>query len=325
MASKNNQPGKRTDMFRVDPNEVVIIGLDTKHKSKAEHPLYDDRIKLKITEPEVKNVMLFGVKQNIILHKEEIDGKDVFVVVAGRQRVRMAREANKQLKKLGEPLVEVPATTERKSHEILSLYNLATNAVRKDDDIEEKGKIARDMLASDRFDMAKVAATFGVTEAAVQQWVDYGDAPKELRQAAREGVISQTAALELSRLPAEEAKEALKEMKSTGQTTVRAAKSQRAKRGAGKNGKGAKANAAEVSTHPSIPKRKIQNFVIYASRLQKDGGAATEDMEAGLDALIQGGGTYLDLFMLGMRVACGDRSTSTVKGFNALMDEATGK
>jgi len=79
--------GKR-DLFLVPPEKLVVIGLDT--EDEPEHPLYDARVTLPIDQAMVADVAKFGVVQPIRARRNG----DKLEVVVGRQRVRLAREAN---------------------------------------------------------------------------------------------------------------------------------------------------------------------------------------------------------------------------------------
>lgn len=83
--------GKRLNGFYVSPGAVRIIGLDT--RDGPEHPLYDERIKLPLDEGLVLSIMSQGVLKPILVRKNGhfID------VLAGRQRTRAAREANRRI------------------------------------------------------------------------------------------------------------------------------------------------------------------------------------------------------------------------------------
>jgi ParB family chromosome partitioning protein len=88
--------GRRLNAFAVDPDNLIIIGLDT--DDGPEHPLYDERVKLPLDESTVLNIMAIGVKEPVLVRKT--DGNPE--VVDGRRRTMHAREANRRLRELGE-------------------------------------------------------------------------------------------------------------------------------------------------------------------------------------------------------------------------------
>lgn len=87
--------GKRGTIFRLDPDELVIIGLDT--DDGPEHPLYDASIKRPLNEATVQDIMLRGVQHAVTGRKNG----DRVEVVLGRDRTRHAREAKKRLLEKG--------------------------------------------------------------------------------------------------------------------------------------------------------------------------------------------------------------------------------
>jgi ParB family chromosome partitioning protein len=91
----------------LDPNHIVIVGIDT--AATTEDTLYDERIDLDVDINLVKNIMVYGVQQPVLVRAEDGD----VIVVDGRQRVRAAREANKQFRAAGEVEVKVPVLSVR--------------------------------------------------------------------------------------------------------------------------------------------------------------------------------------------------------------------
>ena len=332
MASKKKAlDGKTGTFFWMAPEALTVIGIDTKHKSKAEHPLYDPRIHLPISDEAVKNTAKYGVIEAISVRKTP---EGAVEVVRGRQRVRRAREANKLLAKQEQPLVQIKCIIERGSDEHLIAIDISSNELRTGDSILVKAAKAVDLMARG-VSLEEVALTFGKSETAVNQWLALLEAPADVRKAAEEGVFSESAMVTLATLPAADAKEALATLKAKRdageKVTVADAKAAKAglkQKAAKATTKAAKAQGkpapkVEISTNPALPKRKIQKFVLAAQRMQKDNAAAPEPVEEGLQALLdKKDASLMDVFLLGMRVACGDRSTSSVKGFVDAWDEA---
>lgn len=332
MASKKKAlDGKSFTGFWMKPEALTVIGIDTKDKSKADHPLYDPRIHRVLTKEEILNTAKYGVIVPIRVRKTA-DG--VVEVAGGRGRVRRAREANKLLAKQGAPLIEVPCMVARGSDERLIALDIASNELRNGDSILVKAAKAVD-LGARGVSQEEVALTFGVSETALNQWIALLEAPADVRKAAEEGIFSESAMAIVATLPAKDASEALKTLRAKhdagGKVTIADAKAEKAKAKtatAKTAAKAAKANGktpanVEVRSNPSLPKRKIQKFVLASQRMQRDQAAATETVEEGLQTLLdKKDATLLDVFLLGMRVACGDRATGSVKGFNDAWDEA---
>ena len=104
----------RSAFAKGSPDEVIIVGLDApydKVKSIKEHHLYDERIFAPIKDEAVRNVMVFGVKEPVIVEESE-DGNH-FLVVDGRQRVRWLREANRRLEEVGQPGLPLPVLLDK--------------------------------------------------------------------------------------------------------------------------------------------------------------------------------------------------------------------
>lgn len=304
--AKSAIPGaKRTDMYRVAPESLTLV-------TDKKHHLYDPRNDLPVDEGLVLNIIEYGVLEPILINGNQ-------EIVDGRQRFKAVIEANKRLKKEGLDPHLIPALIKRGPEGRLFGMGQAT-FIRQDETIGQKAqKVARYLNMG--HSVSDAAVTFGVSETAINQWLSILDAPKEVRVAAEKGEISETAAVELAKLEGDDAKAGLKEMKSNGTKTVKAAKAIVQRTKAEKNGK----SAADVKTNPAIQKRTIQNLVRYAKRLQKEGGAATEVIEESLEVLVnEKEHTYLDLVMLGARIACGDLAPSRLKGLVDLMDEAKG-
>jgi hypothetical protein len=113
---------ERKSIFMMDPNELVIIGVDT--KDGPEHPLFQRRA-LDPIEPEfVENVKMEGIIETVSIVKV---GEQA-IVKNGRRRVRAARLANKELKKIGSPLVYVPTMIFRVDDKTAVRKGISANA-----------------------------------------------------------------------------------------------------------------------------------------------------------------------------------------------------
>ena len=275
---------RRASAFLFDPDELVIIGIDT--KDGPEHPLYDEgRLKEKIPESLVKNIMKFGVIETVSVTKVG----DVAVVVDGRRRVRAAREAKKRQTAQGEETIKVPCLLKRGDDDELIGVLISGNEHRLDD-----GPIARAMKAAKLKDrgrnLSEIGVYFGVSATAISNWLKVLDCVAEVKRAVEQGVISMSAAIELADLSPEEQKVALAKMIAEGKTTVADAK--QAKSGAsGGSGNG------EGST---APKKRLVRKVIEAEGAEKILGKD---------------------FIKGVMWAIGDMDAGAVKGLSALIDE----
>lgn len=193
---KTSVDAPRGTHFFVEPEDCIIIGLDT--KDGPEHALYDERIKLPLDEERVANYAFYGVLKPVLVKK---DG-DRLLVIDGRQRVRYARAANKELKKRGGDLIRVPVIVKKGDDADLFGMGRAANL-----------HAASDLLANARdaqryiglgHDLAETARTFGVSQSTVRNWLAMLDLTPEVQAKVAAGEIGTVAAVQLAALPASE-------------------------------------------------------------------------------------------------------------------------
>jgi len=191
---------KSGDLFWFPADELVIVGLDT--DDGPENPLYDDRIKLPVSNELVRNVISRGIIKPIVVMKGP---ENLAYVVDGRQRTRAAREADKRLYKDGAKdthSVLVPAVYRRGDEASLFDVAVSANEFHIIDDPIAKAKKAQRLLDLGRtYD--EIAQTFGVTSTTIKNWLTLGEASPELKSAVEDGKISPSAALPIARLPRE--------------------------------------------------------------------------------------------------------------------------
>jgi ParB family chromosome partitioning protein len=192
-------PVKRGNLYQFDPNEPVIVGLDT--KDGPEHELWDERIRLPLEESMVLNIMAVGVKETVILRLNK--GASRYEVVDGRGRIRHAREANKRLKKLGEELVYVPALLEQGDETHMAGLAISLNEIRRDDDTLTKAEKCMRLLQRNGGDHKAAAIVFGVSVAAIKNWAKVAELTPKVKRAVANGEISASAAAELHGLEKE--------------------------------------------------------------------------------------------------------------------------
>jgi ParB family transcriptional regulator, chromosome partitioning protein len=185
----------RTNAFTFDPEELVLV-------EDREHPLYDPRIEMPIDEALVRNIMYCGIIQPITIKKEG----GLPVVVAGRQRVRAAREANKRLEEMGKVKIRVPAVIAKREVNAGDHLGMAIseNELRKDDSPLGKARKCAQYLAMVGGDEDLAAVTFGVTKHCVQQWMKLLDCSTPILKAVECGKIAASAAAKLADLPVED-------------------------------------------------------------------------------------------------------------------------
>lgn len=197
---KTTFDAKRGTLFNFDPENLVVIGVDT--DDGPEHELWDERINLPLEETMILSMMNVGVLEVVIVRKSANGTPEV---VNGRRRVLHAREANKRLKKAGDldSLVSVPAKVERGDEDHMFHVMVATNEIRKDDDVLVKAAKCARMLSRNP-DVAQAALAFGVSKTTISNWRKLVELPPQVKKAVSAGVLSTSAASKLHGMPREE-------------------------------------------------------------------------------------------------------------------------
>ena len=200
--------GKRSPMFMVNPFHLNLVEDPT-------HYLYDERVHDEPTEAMVLSVLARGVMQNIMVEK---DG-DLVNVVAGRGRVKAAREAWQRQKAEGVPeelRVLVPVV-QRKGDELDLIGALVTeNSLRRDETPVQKAKKAQRMLENGAT-MAAVAVALGVSEGQARNYGKLLECSANVRSAVDSGRLPLTdAARKFPGKPKKEQDELLAELLADG-------------------------------------------------------------------------------------------------------------
>ncbi len=204
--------GKRLSGWWLRPEEVVIIGLDT--GDGKEHPLYDEKIHIPLTEEFIQNVDDHGIFTPIKVRKNG----DIPECVFGRTRIRAGREVNKRRLKRGDPELRVPATKIEAEDKRLMAVAFAENAARRaPDPIDE----ARDMqrLASQGYDESEVAVHFACSKQKVHKRLALLGLAAPVISAVRSGKIAASSALTLKRMNHEDQVAKLAELKAAASPT----------------------------------------------------------------------------------------------------------
>lgn len=194
----------------IDPVDLVIIGLDTEHRSISDHPLYDERVLLELDAPLVKNIMVYGVQLPVIVRQEG----GTFYVVDGRQRVRASRAANAEFRRAGEHIIHVPCRLSQGDDNRVQGIMISTNEHRRNDDILGKARKAAQRM-DQCGDINQVAVDFGRSTKTIRNWLSLAKADPRIHAAIMTGTISSSAGVEISRRPRAEQRDLL-------DTTVRA-------------------------------------------------------------------------------------------------------
>lgn len=289
MAGGQLLDGKRESLFRVDPDTLTIIGIDT--DDGPEHQLWDERIRLDIDESMVLNIMELGVREPVVVVVQGKGDARLAAVVDGRQRVRHAREANRRLVKRGEPALQVPVIAEKgMSEKEQTLLSASLNEIRQDDPVMTKAAKAARMKARGS-SFKEIALSFGVTEQTVGLWVSINSLTDAVKKAISDGRITPTAAGQFASLKPEEQKSALAELLAEAEASGEKPTVNNAKHKAR-----SKKNGGTMTV--AAPKRRILRRVI----------------ENGTEVLSED-------FLAGVRFAIGELNPKSVKGLTALMSK----
>lgn len=197
MAKKAFEGVKRTDAYRFDPADLILI-------DDPEHPLYDERVHLPTEESMVRNIAMLGVIEPVVISK--IGGKAI--VVDGRQRVKAAREASDRLEQEGRERILVPCVVRPGNAEGLFGVAVSANEHRKDDTPLGRASKMLKLLEHGRTEQ-ECADIFGVTLKTISNWMKLVELPNDVQDAVDRGQLSSSAAAGLSGLEPKECKSAL--------------------------------------------------------------------------------------------------------------------
>ena len=191
----------------LDPSTLVIVGLDVEEEGS---PLNDERSGWDVDENMVKNIMVYGIQQPVIVRSES--GK--IYVVDGRQRVKAAREAARRQDEAGEHATKVPCIEVKADDGRVSGIMVSTNEIRKDDDILGKARKASrlmDLVGS----VDEVAIAFGRSTKTIENWLKLVQADPKVLEAIESGLISPAVGIELAAKSRAEQVEALERLAAT--------------------------------------------------------------------------------------------------------------
>lgn len=198
--------------FDVQKSQVLLFDpADLKIVTNPREMYFDERALLETSDSLVKNIMTNGVIQPVVIAK---DGSQA-VVVAGRQRVKAAREANQRLSEMGAEPLKVPCVLRRGDNAEMYGIVIAENEQRRDDiPMDKARKLNRYLNYGGTIELA--AEVFGVSLNTIKNWMALLDLTDEAKEAVKSGDISSSAAKELSHLPNQEQEKAIKKIKRSG-------------------------------------------------------------------------------------------------------------
>lgn len=227
----------KKDVLLYDPENVKLV-------TDPAHPLYQATVHDPIEEPDIANVMAFGILEPIIVAKDPETGETL--CVAGRTRTKWCREANRRLKKLGQKTHMLPATVKRGEMYVLTEIMVSENAIRREYTKLERAREMQKLVDMNR-PLEEIAVTFGLkSPKTVKDALLVLDATKAVRDAVGVGDITFTQGAKLAKLPPEEQRE-----------KVAAIKTHSAPKQGKRNGEARKRAAIVDGTPQHRPKREI--------------------------------------------------------------------
>lgn len=230
----------RANLWMFDPSQLHLV-------SDPGDPLYDARIKLPLDEALVLNIMAQGILEPVVIVKREGNP----TVVAGRQRVRAALEANKRLQGNGHMPVRVPCVLRSDDRACLGVM-ISENELRQDDGPLQKAKKAQQLLGIG-YTEDEISVLFGVTKTSVRNWLQLAESPEEVRKLVETGEINTTTARKIRKLPKVQQVAAVAKAKAAKKTQPR--KGPKAKRAAAVTTKDVE-TAAGADLPPAQPRMR---------------------------------------------------------------------
>jgi ParB family chromosome partitioning protein len=203
-----------TEMFKVPPEELVVIGIDTADTA-ATHPFYDRRVKTHPpTENMIQSLEILGQLQPVTVTKngKREDGTDIIEVIFGQRRVRSMRIANERRKLRGnEPPMACRCVVATGDELRLLMMRKAENAIRQDDEpLQIAEDVAEFLRKSD--DRHLTCVTFGITDQTLKHYLTVAGLHTEVKKQIKAGKLSPAAAAPLAKYPLQEQPTKLEEV-----------------------------------------------------------------------------------------------------------------
>lgn len=196
----------KSNVLMFDPDDLLLV-ID------RQHPLYDPRVMRPINEALVRNIMHQGVLQTITITKNPETG--AVEVVAGRQRVRAAREANRRLREAGLTPIQVPALPRRATDADLVGVMVSENEVREGDTpLGRADKMHRLTVLGKTHD--QVAMLFGCSAQTVRGTLLLLDCCSDVRTAVATKQIAVGHARVLAKMPPDQQRTKVAELVAAG-------------------------------------------------------------------------------------------------------------
>jgi len=270
------------------PDDVAIMGgldlpeaergrLDT--TTDLSHPLYDERLSLKLTKEWINSIFANGVKSDIEL---TLIGGIPFVV-NGRQRVRGARIADKMRAKEELPRIQVRGVIVKLEDNDMLRDMVITNVHQEDTTAVKIAKLKR--MLERGITIQQAASDFAVKPATIKMWLAYDQTAIPGVKAAVDGnQIPSTTGMDIARLPADKQQTALDAV-----MAIAAKDPDKAPTRGGHASKAKRAIATAVGKNPGISDKKTMKRFLEAvegTEHPKNTSAATLEWWSGVEATL---------------------------------------
>ena len=185
--------GKRSSLFDVLPENLLIVGLDDGPVGE-EHPLFaQHRVELDVDQAMRASIEEFGVLEPVLCRKTD----DHIEVLNGRQRVKAARAVNK--KRPPADRIRIPIRIiKAKDADTAMMVMVMTDELRQDDSTlqraQKSARLKRVLGKSDE----ETATAFGVSVQTVKVWQLLLRLPDTMQAAVESGTVGAVAASKLA-------------------------------------------------------------------------------------------------------------------------------
>jgi ParB family transcriptional regulator, chromosome partitioning protein len=192
----------KTNLLTFDPEKIKLI-TDKAHK------LYDPRVELALDDQLVASIMYRGVIKPVVVWKDPETGETC--AVDGRRRIKAAREANKRLKKQGEPPKLISARVAAGNLQSAMGVMVVANEGHAPPTPMGRAKMAERLLENG-YTEEQVAVLLHCAKPALKNYLALLQCTGAVRQAVESGRLSSSIAYKLSKAEPDEQKAALEKM-----------------------------------------------------------------------------------------------------------------
>lgn len=202
----------KTNLLYFDPQDLNLV-------TDKNHPLYDERVYLPLDDAMIQNLMTYGVLEPIVFLKDSETGS--VDVVAGRQRVKNAREANKRLIAEGRMPIQVPGYTRRGLDRRTAAALMATeNAISQAETVMGRA-LKMQQLIGLGYTEQDLTVIFGCSMPTIQTSLSLLECAKPVQKAIDAGQINLSHAKALAKLKPQEQREKVQELIEAGASTAK--------------------------------------------------------------------------------------------------------